>query len=531
MTKALLKKQMLEVFSWLYRDRKSGKNRSKSGLLAYALLYAVLFGFLGFIFYGAAEALCEPLAAAGMGWLYFAIMGLLATAFGVFGSVFNTFASLYQAKDNELLLSMPVRPSGILLARLFGVYVMGLLYELIVMIPALIAFFIYGSAGVLGVIFALLIPFVLSVLVLTLSCILGWAVALVHGRVKNKSIVTVALSLIFLAGYYYLYSQAYSILQRILENPQAVGDSVKSILFPFYHMGLAAQGNAVSMLIFAAITAAAFGAVYLVLSRSFLKLATANRGAARVKYKEKAAKASSVDAALLRKELRRFVSSPTYMLNCGLGVVMMLVAAAALFIKGSAFSEMLHTVFEGSESVVYLLAAAAVCMLSAMNDITAPSVSLEGKNIWLVQAFPVTGWQALRAKLHLHLLLTLPPMLALVAAAEIVIKPPIIFAVLIPLVSALFVLFMAELGLALNLKSPNLKWTNETVPVKQSMSVMLALFGGWAAVLALGALYFAVGAAIGAALYLLLCGMLLGIAALLLFKWLKTKGQRIFEAL
>lgn len=63
-------------------------------------------------------------------------------------------------------------------------------------------------------------------------------------------------------------------------------------------------------------------------------------------------------------------------------------------------------------------------MLAAMNDITAPSISLEGKNIWLVQAFPVTGWQALRAKLHLHLLLTLPPMLALVAAAEIVIKPP-----------------------------------------------------------------------------------------------------------
>lgn len=156
----------------------------------------------------------------------------------MFGSVFNTFASLYQAKDNELLLSMPVRPSGILLARLFGVYVMGLLYELIVMIPALIAFFIYGSAGVLGVIFALLIPFALSVLVLTLSCILGWAVALVHGRVKNKSIVTVALSLIFLAGYYYLYSQAYSILQRILENPQAVGIPLKAFFFRFTIWGL-----------------------------------------------------------------------------------------------------------------------------------------------------------------------------------------------------------------------------------------------------------------------------------------------------
>jgi len=166
------------------------------------------------------------------------------------------------------------------------------------------------------------------------------------------------------------------------------GIPLKAFFFRFTIWGLAAQGNAVSMLIFAAITAAAFGAVYLVLSRSFLKLATANRGAARVKYKEKAAKASSVDAALLRKELRRFVSSPTSHAHCGLGVVMMLVAAAALFIKGSAFSEMLHTVFEGSESVVYLLAAAAVCMLSAMNDITAPSVSLEAKIFGLCRRFP-----------------------------------------------------------------------------------------------------------------------------------------------
>lgn len=77
MTRALLKKQILEVFAFLYKDRKSGKNRSKSGLIAYALLYAVLFGFLGFVFYGVAETLCEPLAAAGLGWLYFAIMGLL----------------------------------------------------------------------------------------------------------------------------------------------------------------------------------------------------------------------------------------------------------------------------------------------------------------------------------------------------------------------------------------------------------------------------------------------------------------------
>ena len=51
MTKALLKKQMLEVFSWLYVNRKSGKRRQGSGLIGYVLLYVIVFGYLGVTFY------------------------------------------------------------------------------------------------------------------------------------------------------------------------------------------------------------------------------------------------------------------------------------------------------------------------------------------------------------------------------------------------------------------------------------------------------------------------------------------------
>ena len=40
-----------------------------------------------------------------------------------------------------------------------------------------------------------------------------------------------------------------------------------------------------------------------------------------------------------------------------------------------------------------------------MNDMTAPSVSLEGKSLWLMQSLPVTPWQVLRAKLTMQLLL------------------------------------------------------------------------------------------------------------------------------
>ena len=55
---------------------------------------------------------CGPLlrrwSAAGMGWLYFALMALLAMLLGAFGSVFNTYSGLYLSKDNDLLLSMPI---------------------------------------------------------------------------------------------------------------------------------------------------------------------------------------------------------------------------------------------------------------------------------------------------------------------------------------------------------------------------------------------------------------------------------------
>ena len=35
MTKTLIKKQMLEVFSWLYQNKKTGKNRDKKGIIIY----------------------------------------------------------------------------------------------------------------------------------------------------------------------------------------------------------------------------------------------------------------------------------------------------------------------------------------------------------------------------------------------------------------------------------------------------------------------------------------------------------------
>ena len=178
-----------------------------------------------------------------------------------------------------------------------------------------------------------------------------------------------------------------------------------------------------------------------------------------------------------------------------------------------------------------LLLAAVACMMGAMIDVTAPSVSMEGKHIWILQSLPVSPKAVLRAKLALHLLIAVPPTVIAVTCLLIATVPSLPFMLLIPLATLLFTLLIALFGLFMNLKAPNLSWVNETVPVKQSLSVTVTLFGGWGAILALGALYVPLHGIIPPALYLGLCCAILAAACAYLFYWIETKGAKIFAGL
>lgn len=121
---ATVHKQLSEIFRAYLYDAKKNKTRSKGATAAYIVLFVLIMaGMLGGMFTYLSLSICEPLSAAGMDWLYFALMGLIAILLGSFGSVFNTYSGLYLAKDNDLLLSMPIPVGVIMTARLLvGVY-------------------------------------------------------------------------------------------------------------------------------------------------------------------------------------------------------------------------------------------------------------------------------------------------------------------------------------------------------------------------------------------------------------------------
>ena len=529
MVKTLLNKQLAEIFRNYFYDTKKNKARSKAGTVAYFVLFVlIMVGMLGGMFTLMSTTLCEPLVAAGAGWLYFALMGVLAILLGIFGSVFSTYTGLYLAKDNDLLLSMPIPTNAVMLARLLGVYLMGLMYSAVVIVPAVVVYLVtvpFSAAALIGCIVLLVL---LSIFVLTLSCLLGWVVAKASLKLKNKSMVTVLIALVFIGLYYFVYFKAMNLIRDLIANIAVYGPAIREKAYGLYLFGSVGEGNGLGIAVCTAVVAAVFILMWRLLGRTFLSLATATGASEKIKYTARREKQRSASSALLRKEFGRLGSSANYMLNCALGTLLLPILGVVLLIKGPEIVNILSDVFGGATTV---LVCTALCMSSSMNDTAAPAVSLEGKNIWIPQSLPVEPWQPLQAKLRVQLILTMPLLLFASLCAVLVLKPPLPELLGLLLLPQALALFMALLALTLDLKRANLGWTNELAPIKQSFTVIIAIFGNWAFCIALAGLYLLLAPPISAGAYLLLFALIPALGALGLYLWLHRRGGKVFMEL
>lgn len=399
MLKTLVKKQLMEIFRSYFYNAKTNKKRSTAGIIAYILLFAALMIGLGGMFTGLSVSLCVPLTQAGMGWLYFALMSLLAIFLGAFGSVFNTYSGLYFAKDNDLLLSLPILVRTLMASRLLTVYLMGLMYSAVVILPAVVVYWVTVSTAPMALLGGVLLTALISIFVLTLSCALGWVVAKVSRKLKHKSFITVIVSLTGLAIYYFFVFKAQTAIEQLVANAAVYGEKIKGAAHPLYVFGLTGTGDVTAMLLSAAVILALFALTWTLLSRSFLQITTASGASGKAVYREKAVKRRSIDGALFGKELARFTASPNYMLNSGLGILLLPISGILLLWKGGTVVSLLNEAFTSQSGCAEVLLCTGVCAIASMNDMATPSVSLEGKSLWLAQSLPVKPWQVLRAKL------------------------------------------------------------------------------------------------------------------------------------
>ncbi len=533
MFKALIKKQFQECFRSYFVNPKTGKARSENGVTGMFLLFAVLMLFLGGAFFGMAFLLSE-LIEVGLSWLYYALMGLIAVALGTFGSVFNTFSTLYIAKDNELLLSMPIPPAKILASRMSLVYGLSLLYSGIVWLPGIVFTWIYASPSVLSVIFGILLLPIIALFVTVLTCALGWVVALIAARVKKKSFITVILSLVFFGLYYVVCFRMSDFMQALVSNSDAVGRSVKVWGNLFYQLGHAANGSVLPMVIFSAITLVLFALCFYALSKSFTRIVTKTPATHKSTVKPTVIKAQNVKSALFKRELKRFTSSATYMLNCGLGIVILpILAVVALIKRGELLAAIanLSNIMPEMSKFFPLIILAAVCMIISIGCISTPSISLEGKHLWILRSMPVSGREVLEAKLNLHVCLNVWSAVVSVVILGLCFNIDIQTVVFMALFVLMFVWLTGEIGLIFGLKRPNFNWTTETMPIKQSMNMLFCWLSSWGIVIIICAGGYLLRSIVSIDTYVAFAMAALALAARVLKNWLQTKGAALFDAL
>ncbi len=534
MFKALLKKQLLELNQYYFYDRKNNKKRTSVGTVLMFVLFGFIFISLCFAFYGLAEGFSIFLTVKETEWIFFSVMSLLAVILGAVGSVFNTYSGLYRAKDNDLLLSMPIKPGYILLVRILGVYLMSLLYTSLVFIPAMIKYWIAVKVTVLQVIFPIINLFLITLFVTVIACAFGFVVAIIANKIKNKSFITVISTLLFISLYYYVYFSLGEVVERISEHVEETANIIKTWLYPIYHLGLSSSGNVISFIVFLLFSSVLFTICYFVLSKTFIKTVTTSIDTkVKVNNKEKI-KFTSSDRTLLNRELKHFLSSPIYMLNVGLGSIITILASIVLIIKAKTLYELyLQLVVELPmvKELAPIVVATVICMISAMNGYTAPSISIEGKNLWILKSLPVDTYKILLAKEKVHFGLSAIPAVIITTVIAIILKLSVLNAVFIILYSLLFICFLADFGLFFGIKKPILNWTNETVPVKQSIAVMFDIFGGWLISILVAVLYYFIYEFINSTVYLVMITGIVGIVFYLLHSWVMTKGVAEFENL
>lgn len=527
MLKALLKVRLAAFgayFTGASRSRRRQSKVQKIGMVALMLYALAAFGML---FYTSFSAIAGVYAHEGFGWLYFAMYAIMAFALMVFGSVFTAKAQLYEAKDNELLLSMPIAPRAILASRMASLWLLNLIFGLVVAVPAALAWAQAAALPVLGWVSIVLLLPALDFFSLAVTSLLAWGLSLLASRLRRKSLVTVIGSVVFLGAYFAVVFRMNGYIEQLAQNGAAIAESLAGVGLLVWLGRAMAQGNALALLWSLLALLLPFALMYWVLSRSFIRIVTTKRGAAKIRYEEKTLETSSPDRALVRREFRRLWASPTYLLNAGMGVLFLLVGAVALVIRRAAILDLAVQLPELAASVpVFLLLA--ICGMLGTTFFTSSSVSLEGKSLWILQSMPVSGCQVLLSKLRMADSLTLPTAaVAGICCACVTDRAPLVLAA-----GILFARFVNLLGLREGIVHAKLDWTNEAQAVKQGWATMLTMLLCWGVILAAGALWLMwLAELVSAEAFLLgFCAVFFALDALLL-RWVKTTGAERFSHL
>ena len=470
-------------------------------------------------------------------WFYFALTGIIAFVSSLIGNIFATQSQLYESKDNQIILSLPIPPRIILAARMTTLFLSNLFIIGIIMLLAIITYAILFPLSISIVVNSLIITIGIALVSLSFSCLFGWLLTIISSKFKNKSITQVITALLSLAVYFYIFKN--DMFSITLDNIYNITTVITENYPIFYYFGLTFLGNINGMIFFILICITIFTSVYFLLSKTFITIITKKKQFKKVVYIKKDMKINSQIQTLIKKDMKHFFSSATYLINTCFGLILMIIGTVILFFYHEQFKSNISLITSISNSsntsFYYLLGSviiAIICFLISTAYISAPSISLESNNLWILKSLPIKPSIILFAKFKMHMYIVILPILLSTISIAFLFDFPIILKILSVLIPILFAMIIASLGLVFNLLLPRFNWLNETACVKESGSVLLTFVSSLLLIVGIIALYaFYLIQLIPLSYYLCIVSGLLVIINILLLLLLKNWGIKKFASL
>lgn len=406
------------------------------------------------------------------------MLGMCALVAFIF-SFYSTSSVLYGGKDYDLLASIPIKKKDILLSKFIYIYAVDAVITLLVMLGAT-AFYAVNVAVLtfLETLKIIILTFTAPLVPIVLSVFVGVLVTVVSAQFRRRNLVqTVLLSLVLIG--------IFAISLSGMETGAEIALVEK--LYFLYPWLINSFSEWIFVLYFVLVNIGALIIAFVFVWATYEKVITLVKSRKTLKnYQMHSQKSGGILKALYKKEIRRFVSIPTYLINGAFGALMTVVISLALLVFGGGLKDLLSQI--GDFVVVFLPCVFAFTFM--LTPTTASAMSLEGKTLWLSLTSPVPARKLLFSKILVNLTVNSIPALISAVAFGIALKLSALLFVLIIVTAQGMVILSSVLGLLFDLRFAKYDWQNENQVVKQGTPLLFCVLISMASSVLLGFLGF-----------------------------------------
>lgn len=481
-----------------------------------------------------AYLLGQALVKLNLTYIMLSVFSMITIIIVFMEGVYRSGSVLFDSKDNDMLLSMPIKKSTIVGSRLIRFILFEYIWTLLIMIPAVIMYAYFEKTNIYFYISTIIFLITLPIIPTIAASIIGYFIKLISSRFKKKNIVQTIFSLLFTVSIFLIsiYLQIY--IKNIMKEISNINDLILKIYYPLgvyiqmlfkfslFKIFMLLLGNVLLVILF----------IYLFSFRYFKIISKLSENYAKSNYKlnKEDGKTRSATYALFRKELSKYLSSSIYLINTSLSTIMIIgvglyfgiKAPTTLIINGQDLTVMLKYL---PKALMMFFAAAYI-----MSSTTALSISIEGKSFWITKSLPVKETKIFISKILIYLFMILPVSYITIIIMSIRFKFEIFDIILLFVFTTIMAIFVSMYGLIINLTWPKLNFKSEAQVVKQSLSVVITMLVG---ILIIGiiAITLVIFKPINLNLFATVTTGIIGIITAIMWIVLKTYGVRKFKEL